>query len=369
MATRKLPDSWAYDFTLPGFGRQRQGGFKTKNEAALAERNEREKLLSGAKLILFADAYEMYMTATKMKDRSRDCFEAYWDKEIENVMGHLYIEEVDTTVIDKFKQGLPRHLAGVTVNKRLQLVRAVLRFMWKRGKLKFVPYVPMEEATKPQVEWYDETERDAFLDGMFQLHPQWYTFFYVTMRLGLRRGEVYAIGRSRLRKSPPQLVVDRSVQIGNRTKKRPAMLVGRKTDEAYTLDLPQDVVNAIEWHIKQGYSGKEFLFTKTGDFTMNLDSHVRPMKEVQELKSLRSLSHHELGRHSVASQAVTAGESIKAIQAQLGHASEQSTHKYAKIGSKVQLRLVQNLAPISPPHVTSVHEVSQPHGNVASTGD
>ncbi len=61
--------------------------------------------------------------------------------------------------------------------------------------------------------------------------------------------------------------------------------------------------------------------------------------------------HHAIGRHSVASQAATGGESIKAIQAQLGHSSEQSTHKYAHLGSKAQLRVVEVLTPTSPPHL------------------
>jgi integrase len=51
------------------------------------------------------------------------------------------------------------------------------------------------------------------------------------------------------------------------------------------------------------------------------------------------------------------GHSIKAIQAQLGHRSEQSTHVYAHLGSDAQLRLVKALQPVAPPHV-----------NVRSTG-
>ncbi|MBW2233517.1 MAG: tyrosine-type recombinase/integrase, partial [Deltaproteobacteria bacterium] len=63
-------------------------------------------------------------------------------------------------------------------------------------------------------------------------------------------------------------------------------------------------------------------------------------------------SHHALGRHSVASQAVTSGHSIKAVQAQLGHRSEQSTHVYAHLGSRAQLRLVEGLQPAAAPHGT-----------------
>ncbi len=58
------------------------------------------------------------------------------------------------------------------------------------------------------------------------------------------------------------------------------------------------------------------------------------MVAVQQALGLRPLSHHALGRYSVASQAVTNGHSIKAVQAQLRHRSEQSTHVYAHLGSR-----------------------------------
>src|SRR5579872_36312 len=77
---------------------------------------------------------------------------------------------------------------------------------------------------------------------------------------------------------------------------------------------------------------QEFLFIKTGTFPRYIDSHVRTLTLVQRKLGLRMLSHHKVGRHSVASQAVTGGPPLKAVQAQLGHRSEQSTHRYAHLG-------------------------------------
>jgi len=348
MAVRKLPNSWQYDFSIPGYGRRRQAGFRTKAEALEAQRGAREDLISGRKRVRFAEAYEKYVSATTMKDRSRDFYENLWPQ-IKPVLGHLFIEEVDTAAMDALKRALPPHLGPTSVNHRLSLVRAILRFCWKRGFLASVPYVPMERTPKKPPKWYTQEERDRFLDGMFRMQPQWYAFFYITLRLGLRVSEVYAISQTRLRDIPPQLIVDRAVQRG--TKDRPAMLVTRKNDEAYVLDLSQDIVEAIRWHVRQGYAGPEFLFSKDGTFPRYIDGYKRPVREVQHALGLRPLSHHALGRHSVASQAVTGGHSIKAVQAQLGHRSEQSTHMYAHLGSVAQLRLVEALAPIAPPHV------------------
>ncbi len=52
----------------------------------------------------------------------------------------------------------------------------------------------------------------------------------------------------------------------------------------------------------------------------------------------------------MASQAATDGQPIKAIQAQLGHRSAQSTEVYARLGSSAQLRLVKALERASPRH-------------------
>jgi integrase len=193
------------------------------------------------------------------------------------VLGHLFIEEVDTAAKDALKRALPANLGPKSVNNRLALVRAVLRFCWKRGRLAAIPYVPTERAPKKKPAWYSEKERDRFLAGMFELQPQWY------------------------------------------------------------------------------------LFSKDGTFPRYIDSYKRPMVAVQRARGLRPLSHHALGRHSVASQAVTNGHSIEAVQAQLGHRSEQSTHMYAHLGSHAQLRLVESLQPVAPPHV-NVRSTSKKKG-------
>ncbi len=336
-----------YDFAIGGFGRQRKAGFCSKQEALIAEKRAREDLLSGARRFTFEEAHKKYLSATDIRDRTRDSFSHMW-KQIGPRLGYLYLEEITTSAIDSFKEKLKGKLGPKTINNHLALIRVILRFMWKREHLKGVPYIPMMKVPKKKPDWYSQEERDRFLEGMFNMYPAWYLFFYLTMRLGLRVSEVYAVSLSRIREVPPQLVVDRQVQRG--LGKRPAKLIERKNYEGYVLDLTEDVVEAIRWHVQQGYSGEEFLFSKDGEFPRFIDSYKRPMREVQKELKLRRLSHHQLGRHSVASQAVTGGVPIKAVQAQLGHRSEQSTHQYAHLGSRAQLRLVEGLMPSSPPH-------------------
>ncbi len=317
MAVRKRANSWQYDFKLQGYARQRKAGFKTRAEAREAERRAREDLISGRKRTQFADAYEQYMSATTMKDRSRDSYGNLWPQ-IKPVLGHLFIEEVDTAAMDALKRALPSRLGPEISQQPTRLGASHTTVLLETGAPgRCALTYPTERTPKKQPKWYSEAERDRFLAGMFELQPQWYLFFYLSARLGLRVSEVYAISKSRLRDIPPRADCrSRGCSVG--PKSGSAMLVTRKNNEAYTLGLAEDIVDAIRWHVRQGYAGPEFLFSKDGSFPRYIDSYGRPMVAVQRALGLRPLSHHALGRHSVASQAVTGGHSIKAVQAQLG---------------------------------------------------
>jgi integrase len=211
MAVRKLANSWQYDFQIKGYGRQRKAGFRTKVEALEAERRARADMISGRRRLRFAEAYQQYVSATTMKDRSQDFYTHLWPQ-IEPTLGHLFIEEVNTAAMDALKRALPSRLGPKSVNNRLPLVRAVLRFCWKRGLLAAVPYVPTERTPKRRLRWCSEAEGDRFLTGMFELQPELYVFFYLSARLGLRVSEVHTMAGSPLRDSPPQLIIDRGLE-------------------------------------------------------------------------------------------------------------------------------------------------------------
>ena len=154
MAVRKLARSWQFDFTLEGHGRHRKGGFRTKAEALEAERQRRADLIAGRKRFSFAEAYEMYMSATHMKALSRDHWERCWP-DIKPILGHLFIEEVDTLAMDRLRNSLPKEQAPSSRNHRLSLVRTILRFMWKRGLLALRPprstgAAPMSRGVTPR---------------------------------------------------------------------------------------------------------------------------------------------------------------------------------------------------------------------------
>ena len=88
MTVRNNGHSWGYDFQIQGYGRHRKTTFRTRAEAVAAERRKRAEVLAGHRRVMFADAYQMYLDASTIKDRSRDSYESYWPQ-IEPTLGHL----------------------------------------------------------------------------------------------------------------------------------------------------------------------------------------------------------------------------------------------------------------------------------------
>ena len=57
------------------------------------------------------------------------------------------------------------------------------------------------------------------------------------------------------------------------------MLGPRRNNKALTQAFTEDVADAISWHIRQGYSGAEFLFSKDGTFPVRINAHERSLHQ------------------------------------------------------------------------------------------
>lgn len=347
MAVHKRGKFWEYDFRLLG-ERHRKSRWRTRAHAAAAEKLKMEELLSGTSKITFADAYDRYVAATRLAVTTREDYDRFMDRDIRSHIGHLFIEQVTTDDIDKIKAALAPTLGPKSINQRLIVVSAVLRFEWKRQKLAHVPWIPMETVPKKHVEWYSVDERDRFLKGVYDLQPQWYLFFYLTMRLGLRCGEIYPIEHSKFMRERGRVLIDQAAVRGTTT--RPLVLKLRKGNDTLVLEVTSDVFDAYDWHCRMGFAGQQYVFCPSDKIPKYLDSHKAPIRIVQDALALRPLSHHRLGRHSVGSQANQHGSDPKAIQAQLGHQSPQSTQKYLHVSNDAQRKLVESLRPARAPH-------------------
>lgn len=139
---------------------QRRGSNITATSRCTADKTTRS---------LLHDHLSTYREAADYTRLSVTYLEQLVKAQIEPELGDLCLEDVDTCVMDRLKQSLPRRYSAKTINHYLSVIRAVLRFMWERGRLKYVPYVPVDSvphrharlAARPQTPtWWDHSWRE-----------------------------------------------------------------------------------------------------------------------------------------------------------------------------------------------------------------
>ena len=165
-----------------------------------------------------------------------------------------------------------------------------------------------------------ETLRDELPDDLKAL----VTFAAGT---GMRQGEIFGLTRNRLRLlgANPVVVVDRQLltRLDRVTEFGPL-----KTRASYrTIPLPATVVDALNDHLATRDIGDDdLIFTLGGrPITRQAFGHVwRPVAKVAGLNQATGPGMHAL-RHYYASLLIRYGESVKTVQARLGHASASET--------------------------------------------
>ena len=144
---------------------------------------------------------------------------------------------------------------------------------------------------------------------------------------GMRQGEIFGLTRNRLRLlgTNPVVVVDRQLltRLNRVTEFGPL-----KTRASYrTIPLPATVVDALNGHLAARDIGDDdLIFTLDGrPITRQAFGHVwRPVAKVAGLNQATGPGMHAL-RHYYASLLIRYGESVKTVQARLGHASASET--------------------------------------------
>ncbi len=165
-----------------------------------------------------------------------------------------------------------------------------------------------------------ETLREALPDDLKAL----VTFAAGT---GMRQGEIFGLTRDRLRLlgTSPVVAVDRQLltRPGRTTEFGPL-----KTKASYrTIPLPNTVVEALHEHLAtREIADDDLVFTLDGlPITRQAFGHVwRPAAKVAGLSEATGPGVHAL-RHYYASLLIRYGESVKTVQARLGHASAAET--------------------------------------------
>ena len=174
----------------------------------------------------------------------------------------------------------------------------------------------------PPVRWWTRAQSGRFLIACQEVAPDWHPFFLTALRTGLRLGELIALRARDVQLDGAGMIdVRRSVHRG---------LEGPpKSGRARQVPLTPSLKAVLSLRL-EGLSVDGLVFPGPQGGFVTRDQIKHPFWRATAGAGLERIRFHDL-RHSFASQLVSAGKPLPAVQQLLGHADLRTTMRYAHL--------------------------------------
>lgn len=229
-------------------------------------------------------------------------FENYYLTDI--LTGHL-----QAYVADRIKTVSPK-----TVCNEIVVIKEMFKHALRWGYVKTNPaeYVERPRLTKPEIEILRPDEADNLI---LNSHSHYRIAFLTDFLTGMRAGELWGLQWPDIDWNSKQIYVRRSLWKGQfQTPKSKCSI--RKIDITDTL-----IRELKKWKLACPINEHDLVFpSPEGKLSQHDNVVKRYFNQALRLAGLRKVSFHSL-RHSNASMRIQAGQNIKYIQSQMGHAS------------------------------------------------
>lgn len=229
-------------------------------------------------------------------------FENYYLTDI--LTGHL-----QAYVADRIKTVSPK-----TVCNEIVVIKEMFKHALRWGYVKTNPaeYVERPRLTKPEIEILSPDETDNLI---LNSHSHYRIAFLTDFLTGMRAGELWGLQWPDIDWNSKQIYVRRSLWKGQfQTPKSKCSI--RKIDITDTL-----IHELKKWKLACPINEHDLVFpSPEGKLSQHDNVVKRYFNQALRLAGLRKVSFHSL-RHSNASMRIQAGQNIKYIQSQMGHAS------------------------------------------------
>lgn len=246
------------------------------------------------------------------------------------VLGKLPLDAITLEAIERYKSSrLAIPCEPKTINNQLAVLRRMLNLAveWKR-----IPSAPKIRPLKvPESEFrfldFDETERLIASAGL------WAPMIGVAARTGMRVGELLALRWCDTDLVNERITVRRAVARG---------VIGTpKGGRSRVIDLSDQAV-ALLRSVKHLRRGEDLVFHGEAGRLLTREEVKWPLWGACDRAEIDRFGWHVL-RHTFASHLAIRGESLKAIQELLGHASIKETMRYAHLCPSVKRSAVKSL--------------------------
>ncbi|MGI9084435.1 MAG: tyrosine-type recombinase/integrase [Aeromicrobium sp.] len=234
--------------------------------------------------------------------------------------GDLPLASIRQSDIQQWVYELSMKLKPSTVKVTYQHMRAVFR---AAEADRIIGRSPCQRITLPAIEKPEVVPLDTGIVLAIERHMPDHLGALITLMAGtgMRPGEATAVTLDRVDFLRRTVRVDRQLLTRTHTFGPPKTKASHRT-----IPLPQVVVDSLAAHIAEWGSGvDEMLFTAVNGSMLNRDYVSRAFSRAAVKANAPAGTHLHSLRHYYASLLIRHGESVKVVQARLGHSSAQET--------------------------------------------
>lgn len=227
-------------------------------------------------------------------------------EEADEIMGRPKLADVNTAMIEDYKQVLSTIVAPATCNRKMNALHKLLKWAYQRDYITKMPVFPWNPEDNTRVRWLKPEEEKQLFS---LLRPDIAAFCEILMHTGLRRSEL-------LNLKPEHIDGDYARIWKTKTGKPRSVPLNDRAKELCKQWLPLDIPR------------------------MTLHTHWLKAKKAMGLEHDKDFVLHML-RHTAATRMLDATGNIAVVSKLLGHAKITTTSRYAHVADEQLLEAVR----------------------------
>lgn len=291
--------------------------------------------------------------------------------EILPTMGHLSPIRFQPEFLSDFQsQQLGQGLRPATVNRKTEVIRAILAFSVKRRRIPYNPSAGFDKlkAVPQGVSFWEEHEAQAFLSAMDKKYPKgsenrWiYVVYLLDLNTALRAGEIWGLQPQDLVQGGSLLYIQRQY---DRVKKDFGPLKWNMPPRYVPCN--EELFSELTALIaeRRVSPGKTIFQSPAGEPVCHDDFAKRSFKADVVEANIRTIRFHDL-RHTATTLMIAAGTDVKTTKEICGHKSLKTTMDYAHLLGGAIKKVAQAFW-VSAKRLTSVEPPKSPEPPQASS--